>query len=473
MMRWLWLLFGLPAASAVTIHVTTSLDLVADDGFVSLREAVIWANTNVGLDTIVLPAGTFILTLPGADDQAQLGDLDFTDHTILQGAGANVTTVDGGGIDRVMFFDHDLDIALFDLTITGGNTFGDGGGLYNQATTRLVRCQIGGNVAGNFGGGIEQYSGALFLDQCAIYYNGAGGVGAGGIDVYTGFCSLSNCTVSGNVSGRGAGLYNEFGEVRIFSCTVVSNSAITVGGGIAGDVSYMHNTLVARNQANASPDVHGDAGSYGYNLISQSAGSSGYLDSDRLDTNALVGALRYYGGPTPTHSLLPGSPALNNADPLYPTNEIAFDQRGNGYRRLRGIGVDIGAYEHQRPDHDLDGMPDEWEMFHGLNATNQADGALDDDEDGFSNTEEYIADTLPGDGFSFFELVELERGESSNRCVFVSSTARHYRAEMALDVTSPVWSTVSGWITGLMSFTSITDTNPPGAGFYRVRVRVP
>jgi hypothetical protein len=407
------------------------------------------------------------------EDNALTGDLDFNDHTIIQGAGANATFIDANDLDRVMFFNHNLEIALYDVTIMGGNAGGDGGGLYNQATTRLVRCQIGGNFAGNFGGGIEQYSGALFLDQCAVYYNGAGGVGSGGIDIYTGFCSLSNCTVSGNISGRGAGLYNDSGELRLFACTVVSNAASMSGGGILGDVGFMQNTLVARNQASTGPDIFGDAGSYGYNLVSQSVGSSGYLDSDLLDTNALVGALRYYGGSTPTHNLQPGSPALNHADPNYPTNDIAFDQRGTGYRRLRGIGVDIGSYEHQRPDHDLDGMPDEWEMLYAFDPTNQVDGVLDDDEDGVSNVDEYVADTQPDNDESFFELLAFERGAQSNQVSFLASTARLYRAEVAMEVGQPVWSNVTGWLTGQAGITAITDTNPPPEGVYRIRVRVP
>lgn len=475
MMRWIWLLLGVPAVSAVTIHVNTGLDLIGDDGLTSLREAVIWANTNAGLDTIVLPAGTNLLSIAGTgEDAAFTGDLDFKDHTIIQGAGARDTIIDAGGIDRVMFFDHNLEIAIYDVAITGGSAGGDGGGIYNQATTRLVRCQIGGNVAqSGAGGGILNWSGALFLDQCAVYYNEAGGVGAGGIDIYTGFCSLSNCTVSGNFSWRGAGLYVDNGELRLFSCSVISNSAIDRGGGVIGNVSSMQNTLVALNQAATGPDIYGDAGSYGFNLVSQSVGSSGYLDSDRLDTNALVGELRYYGGPTPTHNLQPGSPALNHADPNYPTNDIAFDQRGTGYRRLRGVGVDIGSYEHQRPDHDLDGMPDEWEQANSLNPTSNEDGPQDDDEDGFSNKEEYQADTNPADEESYFALLSFTRGQDSNRLTFVASTGRLYQAEVAPSLDDQAWTNVTAWISGQGAVSELTHTNPPADAIYRVRVRAP
>jgi hypothetical protein len=46
------------------------------------------------------------------------------------------------------------------------------------------------------------------------------------------------------------------------------------------------------------------------------------------------------GGPTPTMALLPGSPAINAADP---TDFPATDQRG--YPRPYGPAPDIGAFE--------------------------------------------------------------------------------------------------------------------------------
>src|SRR5262249_51788819 len=56
-------------------HVTTTADEVTPGGGVSLREAIIAANTNPGPDTIVLPAGTFNLSIFGAnEDAAATGD---------------------------------------------------------------------------------------------------------------------------------------------------------------------------------------------------------------------------------------------------------------------------------------------------------------------------------------------------------------------------------------------------------------
>ena len=50
------------------------------------------------------------------------------------------------------------------------------------------------------------------------------------------------------------------------------------------------------------------------------------------------------------------------------------------------------------PDSDSDGMPDWWEIEHGLNPSNAMDAAFDPDQDGVPNLYEYIYNTDPHDG---------------------------------------------------------------------------
>src|SRR5439155_2444372 len=52
------------------------------------------------------------------------------------------------------------------------------------------------------------------------------------------------------------------------------------------------------------------------------------------------------GGPTFTHALLPGSPAINTGDPIF-TPPPSFDQRGQGFVRVVSGRIDIGSFEVQ------------------------------------------------------------------------------------------------------------------------------
>ncbi len=90
-----------------------------------------------------------------------------------------------------------------------------------------------------------------------------------------------------------------------------------------------------------SPDING-------NLIGDTDGQ-GVIDP-------MLGPLRDNGGPTFTHHLLPGSPAID-AGSLFPPG--FFDQRGTPFARFRNAGPDMGAYEVQAlPGHLGDGVYD-------------------------------------------------------------------------------------------------------------------
>jgi enediyne biosynthesis protein E4 len=58
-------------------------------------------------------------------------------------------------------------------------------------------------------------------------------------------------------------------------------------------------------------------------------------------------------------------------------------------------------------DTDGDGLPDEWELGHGLSETNSADASWDSDGDGASNRTEYTAGTDPRDSQSFLMVDHL------------------------------------------------------------------
>lgn len=126
-------------------------------------------------------------------------------------------------------------------------------------------------------------------------------------------------------------------------------------------------------------------------------------------------------------------------------------------------------------DTDGDGMPDDYETTYFTNATAGVAGN-DDDGDGFSNLEEYLADTIPNGASgsnSFFEVKNF--AVPGTRAVsFVASTGRVYTFQFSDDLLLGAWSNLVTDSAGTNATTTLTDTNAAVTGRnYRVRVRVP
>lgn len=93
-----------------TFRVNTTLDTVAvnlrngkdSSGHISLRSAIMAADSHSGSSTIIVPAGTYTLTIPGANEDADAtGDLDIKGKITIKGASETGTIVDGNNLDRV------------------------------------------------------------------------------------------------------------------------------------------------------------------------------------------------------------------------------------------------------------------------------------------------------------------------------------------------------------------------------------
>ena len=91
------------------------------------------------------------------------------------------------------------------------------------------------------------------------------------------------------------------------------------------------------------------------------------------------------------------------------------------------------------PDRDGDGIPNDWELAHALNPDNAADALLDSDNDGFSNTAEYAADTDPRDGTSTFTATAL-KDAAGLHIQFTAKANRRYRLEVSDALTA--WTTI-------------------------------
>ena len=156
--------------------------------------------------------------------------------------------------------------------------------------------------------------------------------------------TASDCTFSGNFSGTGGGgIYNfgDWGATAILrSCTVCSNVAtggggLAYGGGIAtrgGTPVILQNCLVSGNRAELGPDISDTAFAEGlvfsedFNLVGSTNGCTitGDTTHNIYGKDPLLGPLADNGGPTWTHALLPGSPAIDHGS----SNGLTTDQRG-------------------------------------------------------------------------------------------------------------------------------------------------
>jgi uncharacterized repeat protein (TIGR01451 family) len=125
------------------------------------------------------------------------------------------------------------------------------------------------------------------------------------------------------------------------------------GGGIATvGTFYLKNSLVAGNDDRSTPGYddcccYGTVSSQGYNLVGSDTGFSISGTGDQTTADARLTALADNGGPTWTHALLTGSPALdaipngvNGCGTTY-----TQDQRGQPRPSTTGGACDVGAYE--------------------------------------------------------------------------------------------------------------------------------
>jgi len=151
----------------------------------------------------------------------------------------------------------------------------------------------------------------------------------------------------------------------------------------------------------------------------------------------------------------------------------AQDNAGNMSTAMRTVFVVDG-------DPDGDGLPSSWETANGLNPNSSLgnDGALNDnDGDGFTNLEEYQADTNPNDGTDYLRIVNTEQLTGGHVIDFPAKGTRKYSLERLTDLPgSQIWLSVNGLINvpgapGTNGMMSVTDPAPIcPVSFYRIRV---
>jgi hypothetical protein len=311
----------------------------------------------------------------------QLNDTVITSCQVLDFA-SSATYAGGGVLVNSTLTMIDSSILNNQLYSSLSNAFGGGASVSGDVV--LDHSTISGNSVTSASGGITEAGGIdihgkLFMMYSTISNNAVSGLnssgGIGGARVVGG-ALISNSTISGNTVDDGVGGLMIYGSSAspnvITNSTISGNTAATIGGIYAHGQTTIANSTIAFNTETAFANGGGLRLAYSIadleSSIIASNTSFGTIQNIALGisggvtgANDLIGpsgsvslppgtiqsdpqllALADNGGPTRTHALGPGSPAIdagnNNAS-------LQNDQRGSGFPRVVGANADIGAYE--------------------------------------------------------------------------------------------------------------------------------
>jgi Right handed beta helix region len=236
---------------------------------------------------------------------------------------------------------HNLGNTTLEFSTVSGNS---GGGIFSfRGTLSLFNTTITNN-SGGFGGGIVNNNGTATIINSTISNNTAVGQGGGiqnnGIGAGTNSATLNlvNSTVSGNSSLVGGGIHNaDGGTVTLTNSTVSGNTARSAAGVFAELATFNFINTIVSSDAGGGDCVLllASVGTNIASLIKDGSCGAAFKGDPKL------GPLGNNGGPTFTHALLAGSPAIDaGADcSLAPTK--GRDQHGF----KRDLRCDIGAVE--------------------------------------------------------------------------------------------------------------------------------
>jgi predicted outer membrane repeat protein len=393
-----------------TTYIVTNTN---DSGIGSLRQAIINANNDPGIETILFDTTGIFGDATSDTITLTSGELSVSQAVIIQGTGANKLTISGNNTSSI--FNASASLSIDGLKITGGKA-ANGGGINSSSSVTVSNSIFSGNTATTSGGAIYSTSSAT-VSNSTFFGNTANSNGGGiystnstvtdssifgnianlGGGIYSTNATVSNSTLSGNTANsNGGGIFSNAsnGSVTISNSTISSNTAKTHGGGIystnnttlsnstifgntadsdnnnqgdgggiykSGGTASISNTIIAGNidPGNEGTDVFGNNfNGNAYNLIGKIAGkSSGTLGTvkDIINPNPGLKPLGDYGGSTQTHALYFNSPARNAGDPAY-SGGLTSDQRGIDFDRIESGRIDIGAFEYVLPKVNFDAV---------------------------------------------------------------------------------------------------------------------
>jgi hypothetical protein len=223
------------------------------------------------------------------------------------------------------------------MTLVSSAVLENGGfiAIGNDGTMTLIRTTVSRN---SFGGILSR--GSLIVIDSTVSDN-AGAEAGIGVDGDEALLVLANSTVSGN----GLGISNSAGSLTLLNSTI--------SGGVGNPSA--DGMLTATGSVIVGTCVDNIVISGGHNI--ESPGNTCGFDQtgDQVSVpDPMLGPLQNNGGPTETHALLPGSPAINQipqADCIDADGApLATDQRGEPRPETGGTMCDVGAFERQTDD---------------------------------------------------------------------------------------------------------------------------
>jgi len=301
---------------------------IVSGGALTLTDSVVSGNVSTNL-----ASGGGIVAV---GDMTLIVDSTVSGNSSLDGGGINACLPLAGGCSP---------LTLIDSTVSGNTASGGGGGIYGGEPLTLTNSTVSGNSA-EYGAGIFA-AGDMFLITSTVSDNTATTDGGGIIQAQPGAAtSVFNSTVSGNSASnsQGDGIWHTWeGAITLLNSTVVNS--IHVPDGL--ELLEIAGTLVAGACTQDGPPGPGPSSS-GYNI--ESPGNTCGFDQGTDQPSVpdpMLGPLADNGGPTETHALEEGSPAINQipaADCVDEEGEpLTTDQRG--LARPQGDSCDVGAFE--------------------------------------------------------------------------------------------------------------------------------
>ncbi len=196
------------------------------------------ANTNTDGSEIEFDPSVFTSSSPQTIALgATLVLSETTGPEVIDGPGAELATVSGGGTVTVFQIDSGVTATITGLTVSEGSSTGDGGGIDNSGTLTISDSSVANNQVTGFsgnGGGIYN-GGTLTISDSSVTNNQAAEsyfyYGGGGI-YNNGTLTISDSSVSDNSdTAGGGGIFNN-GVVTINQSQITANASNGSGGGL-------------------------------------------------------------------------------------------------------------------------------------------------------------------------------------------------------------------------------------------------